>query len=122
MFAQKTIIASDVGFISYFTDAQTCDLAGLVNGRTMATMTPEQRMAHCVQQSPAMLFLSSSQIHDIEGYLRLDEWSVCGVYDFTNVRSNDPHYLIVPSKAASSVCLQLNSSPRSLATAVLSAE
>jgi len=116
MFAQKTIVASDVGFISYFTDSQTCDLAGLVNGKTMARMAPEQRMTHCMQQSPAMLFLSSSQIHDIEGYLHMGEWSVCGVYDFTNVRGNDRHYLIVPSEAALSICSQLNSFPRSLAT------
>lgn len=62
-------------------------------------------MTHCMQQSPAMLFLSSSQIHDIGGYLHPDEWSVCGAYDFTNVRSNDPHFLIVPSKVPRSVCL-----------------
>ena len=120
LFQDKTIIASDVGFITYFTNARTCDLAGLVNGRTMATMKLEERAAYCAQQSPSMLFLTAGQIHLAEHYMNLRDWSICGIYDFTNVHSNDRHYLIVPAIDAAAVCHRLNFAPKQLSNAAAS--
>jgi hypothetical protein len=118
LFDGKNIIASDVGFITYFSNGKTCDMAGLVDGRKMAAMTTQERVAYCAQQSPAMLFVTSGQAHAIGEYIDLNNWDVCGIYDFTNVHSNDRHYLIVPADDAASVCSQLGSSPRPVADAV----
>jgi hypothetical protein len=118
VFRDQPILASDVGFISYFTQGRTCDIAGLVNGREMAAMTLEQREAYCVRQSPAMLFLTVDQVHGMEHFMNLDGWSVCGVYDFQNVHGNDRHYLIASPVNAEAVCRELGSISRPLATSI----
>jgi hypothetical protein len=73
VFRDQPILASDVGFISYFTQGRTCDIAGLVNGREMAAMTLEQREAYCVRQSPAMLFLTVDQVHGMEHFMKMTD-------------------------------------------------
>jgi hypothetical protein len=113
-FADKTIIASDVGFITYFSGGRTCDLAGLVDGREMAAMKPQARIQFCAQQSPAMMFLTSGQAKDVEPYIDFNDWMACGIYDFTNVHSNDRHYLLVPKSEAESVCRSLERTPAPL--------
>ena len=121
LFENKTIVASDVDFITYFSNGHMCDLAGLVNGRTMAALTPDQRLAYCSHQSPAMLFLTSGQIHRMETVMDLSHWTVCGIFDFTNVRSNDRHYLIVPSNDGETVCRALDFPAKTVADVVPSA-
>lgn len=110
-FQNKTIIAGDVGFITYFTNGRTCDLAGLVDGRAMAALNYKQRLAYCASQSPSVMFLSSSQAATVGTILNLDDWKVCGIFDFTNVESNDRHYLMVPSANADRVCHALDFPP-----------
>lgn len=104
LFEDKTIVAADVGFITYFSKGRMCDLAGLVNGKTAAALSSEQRIAYCEQQSPAMLFLTAGQARRVQGLMDLSGWTVCGVFDFTNVGSNDRHYLLVPGKDGDTVC------------------
>lgn len=118
LFDDKTIVASDVGFITYFSNGRTCDLAGLVNGKAMAALTSDQRVVYCAQQSPAMLFLTSGQVHRMESAMDLTDWTVCGVFDFTNVHSNDRHYLIVPPKDGEEVCRALDFSSKTVADLV----
>lgn len=118
LFDDKTIVASDVGFITYFSNGRTCDLAGLVNGKAMASLTSDQRIAYCAQQSPAMLFLTSGQVHRMESAMNLTDWTVCGVFDFTNVHSNDRHYLIVPPKDGEEVCRTLDFPSKTVADLV----
>jgi hypothetical protein len=114
LFRNKTIVASDVGFVTYFTDARTCDLAGLVDGRGMAALTVHQRLAYCAAQSPSMMFLTRGQASAMGTVLDLKQWRVCGSFDFTNVESNDRHYLLVPSVNAANVCRTLSFSPEAL--------
>ncbi len=118
LFAGKTIIAGDVGFITYFSQGHTCDLDGLVNGRVMAALGAEKRASFCASQSPAMLFLSLGQARGMSHYLNLNDWTVCGIFDFTNVRHNDRHYLLVPSAEAAQTCRQLHFNPAPLAAVI----
>lgn len=112
MFQNKTIVAEDVGFITYFTNSRTCDLAGLVDGRTIAALSYQQRIRYCTQQSPSMMFLTSGQADEVGTALDLRQWTVCGVFDFTNVASNDRHYLMVPAADSATICHTLNFSPK----------
>ncbi|MBV8632227.1 MAG: hypothetical protein JOZ83_14965 [Silvibacterium sp.] len=118
MFAEKTIVASDVGYITYFTNGRMCDLAGLVNGRAMAAMTSDQRVAYCASRSPAMAFLTLGQIRRVDSAMGLNNWAVCGIFDFTNVRTDDRHYLIVPPQNADEVCHTLGFRPKTVAELV----
>ncbi|MHB1021998.1 MAG: hypothetical protein ACYC46_05295 [Acidobacteriaceae bacterium] len=97
-------VAQDIGFIGYFSQADICDLAGLVNGRVVAKMDPERRRQRCAALHPDFMFLTSSQAHGMLSALDFSHWIVCRHYDFTNVRGLDRHYLIVPPEAAPKVC------------------
>jgi hypothetical protein len=114
MFSDKVILGSDVGFITYFSNGRMCDLAGLVSGRELAVMTATQRASYCSNQSPAMMFLTTGQIQRVAPFMNLDDWTVCGIYDFTNVNSNDRHFLVVPTSDSAKVCRELNFSPRTV--------
>jgi len=98
-------ITADVGTIGYFSKADICDLNGLVNGRAAAAMSPAQRVAACAARNPGFLFLSAGQLAELSPYITISQWDVCGDdYDFTNVRSEDLHYLIVPATDAAPLC------------------
>jgi hypothetical protein len=103
-FQGKVVLAGDIGFIGYFTAGQVCDLDGLVNGRTAAQATPDQRYQACAQKQPAALFLSGGQIHRLGRYLDLHNWVACQTYDFVNVRTLDRHYLLLPAAAGTAEC------------------
>lgn len=118
LFRDKTIVAGDVGFITYFTNGRTCDLSGLVGGRAMAMLDYSQRVDICARRSPAMMFLTASQIQNMNSAINLNSWSVCGIYDFTNVESNDRHYLIVPSASSKTVCRVLRFTPETVLSVV----
>ncbi|MDE3103777.1 MAG: hypothetical protein KGK08_01260 [Acidobacteriota bacterium] len=90
-------IASDIGFIGYFTQADVCDLAGLVNGREAARLTYRQRLERCTAQPAQFLYLDAGQLTDVGLHLDLRDWRVCDTFDFANVRTMDRHYLLIPA-------------------------
>jgi hypothetical protein len=97
-------VASDIGYIGYFTGARICDLAGLVNGRAAARLTPEQRRAACILTNPDFVFANLGQMIVIASRMDLSAWQVCGTYSFGNLTSPDTHYLAVRPGLAASAC------------------
>jgi hypothetical protein len=110
-FHGKPGIAVDVGLIGYFSRADICDLAGLVNGREKARETPAQRIASCVASHPDFLFFDEATINDLRPFLAYSDWQACSqFYEFRNVNSFNRHYLIVPRAVAAQVCRQVSNS------------
>ncbi len=97
-------VASDIGYIGYFTGSPICDLAGLVNGRAAAALTPTQRTERCANQHPDYLFTDTSQTSSLSRFMDLSTWRVCGVYNFGNTHDAIPHYLIVRPELAPATC------------------
>ena len=97
-------VAFDIGYIGYFTGANICDLAGLVNGRAKAKLTKDERFTACAATHPDFVFLSSNQIDEMERYMDISQWQVCGRYDLVNVRTRDSHYLLVPPTGVEEAC------------------
>jgi hypothetical protein len=112
-------VASDVGYISYFSGGQICDLAGLVNGRAAAAMTADQRVQRCAAQHPEFAFVNASQAGALSQYLDLKDWRVCGQYDFGNLRVPDRHFLLVAPQLTQATCTATHSAaaPTTLAFA-----
>lgn len=100
------MLADDIGFISYFTQANVCDLNGLVNGRAFAALTQAQRIQACVDRHPEALFLTTLRVRMLQSYIpNLDQdWIACKRIDFPNVHSNDTHYLVVRKPLADQLC------------------
>lgn len=91
-------LAGDVGYIAYFSQSRICDISGLVNGRAAAMMTDAQRSQACLAAKPSFVFLSAGQTRSLDMRYHLNsqtEWLQCGSVDFTNVNSNDRHWLLV---------------------------
>jgi hypothetical protein len=110
-FEGKPGIAVDVGLIGYFSRADICDLAGLVNGREKARETPAQRIASCVAAHPDFLFSDEATINDLRPFLSYSDWQACSqFYEFKNVISFNRHYLIVPRAVAPQVCREVSNS------------
>ena len=97
-------VASDIGFIGYFTGADICDLAGLVNGRAAARLTSAQRVEACAATKPDFLYVNKSQLGPMAKAMELAEWQVCGRYGFANIRTEDVHYLLVRPEIAAETC------------------
>jgi hypothetical protein len=112
-------VAFDVGYIGYFTHANICDLAGLVNGRAAARLTRWQRAEACAASHPAFLFLKADQLYSLKSVLSVDDWDVCTHYDFVNLRSLDVHYLMLPAASASQTCRQISPSSNPYPAATL---
>jgi hypothetical protein len=111
IFEGKRGIAVDVGYIGYFSKADICDLAGLVNGREKARETSSERDAGCVQTHPDFLFFDSATINDLRPYLSYNDWQACSqYYEFKNVNSFNFHYLIVPRASAPEICRKVSNS------------
>lgn len=104
-------IASDIGYIGYFTRAKICDLAGLVNGRPAARMTSLERAHACVRTDADFIFGNLSQLIPLMPMTDVSQWKVCGSYDFANVKSIDTHYLLVRPGVASAACAATARSP-----------
>lgn len=104
-------IASDIGYIGYFTQATICDLAGLVNGRGSARMSSLERARACVKISPDFMFVNLGQLIPLTKLLDLSQWEICGSYDFANVTTADTHYLLVRPERASLACSATSRSP-----------
>jgi hypothetical protein len=103
-FQGERLIATDVGFISYFTGADVCDLAGLVNGRGAARLSYPERIRRCASRDPQLLFLGPGQAVQLSKAMEIKDWMVCQRVDFTNTRNNDPHYLMIPPTAGAHAC------------------
>ena len=97
-------VAFDIGYIDYFSKAQICDLAGLVNGRAAASLTSKQRLNACVATDADFFFLNSGQLSSIAEIKDIHDWQSCGQYDLVNVRSEDRHYLLVRPSLVARVC------------------
>ena len=108
-------VASDIGYIGYFTGAKICDLAGLVNGRAAARLTSEERVHACAGTKPEFMFLNDSQIRSMAAVMEMTDWKICGEYDFTNVRSPDKHYLLTGPEITDRVCRATGRQPRPVA-------
>jgi hypothetical protein len=104
----KRGVAFDIGYLGYFSRADICDLAGLVNGRDKARQTTQQRLAGCFARHPDFIFVNPGGIGYAANYLPIElpikDWQICSRYDFKTVNQNDPHYLIVPRSVAPEVC------------------
>ena len=103
-FQNQIGIAGDIGYIGYFTQANICDLAGLVNGRQAAALTYAQRTEACALKSPAFLFVSKPQADSLKRWMSLSSWKVCSMYNFANFIHDDMHYLLVLPRNASTAC------------------
>lgn len=97
-------IASDVGYIGYFSKANICDIAGLVDGRAFARLTLAQRLSACAASHPDFVFGNLGQIKRIINATQRNDWQVCTHYDFGNVRTPDRHYLLLPGATATQTC------------------
>ena len=112
----KRGIALDIGLIGYFSRADICDMAGLVNGRDKARQTTQQRLVSCVATHPDFIFLDLGGIGYVANYLPINDWQVCSQYDFENVYQSNRHYLIVPRTTAPEVCKSIaNTVPSEIA-------
>ena len=100
----KRGIAFDIGYLGYFSRADICDLAGLVNGRDKARQTTQERLASCFANHPDFIFMNPRDIGYAANYFPIEDWQVCSRYDFKTVNQNSPHYLIVPRSVAPEVC------------------
>jgi hypothetical protein len=100
----KRGVAFDIGYLGYFSHADICDLAGLVNGRDKARQTTQERLAGCFASHPDFIFVNMGAIGNAANYLSIKDWKICSRYDFKTVNQNDPHYLIVPRSVAPEVC------------------
>src|SRR6202011_4296395 len=86
-------VAFDIGYLGYFSRADICDAAGLVNGREKARLTTEQRFAGCLATHPDFIFVNPGGIGWAGTYFPIKDWQICSRYNFTTVSRNDPHYL-----------------------------
>ena len=110
----KRGIASDIGYVGYFTGAKICDLAGLVNGREAARLSSLQRAHACVETRPDFIFANVSQLVPLARMMDLSQWKVCGRYDFNNVSTLDTHYLVARPEVASAACSATGRPPEPL--------
>jgi hypothetical protein len=112
----KRGFAFDIGLIGYFSRADICDMAGLVNGRDKARETTQQRLEGCVATHLDFMFLDLGGIGYAANYLPINDWQICSQYDFENVHQSNRHYLIVPRTTAPEVCKSIaNSVPSEIA-------
>jgi len=100
----KQGVAFDIGLIGYFSRADICDLAGLVNGRSNAGLTVDQQLTRCVATHPDFLFLHTELVYTISHYLPIKDWQLCGIYPFRRVEKTDQHYLLVRRSEALEIC------------------
>jgi hypothetical protein len=115
----KRGVAFDVGQIGYFSRADICDLAGLVNGRDKARQTEAQRFAGCAASHPDFMFIATGELDEMRHLILLDDWQVCSQYDYRTVKQNVVHYLVVPPSAATQVCKTVANSIQSSITPLL---
>jgi hypothetical protein len=109
------VVAFDVGYFGYFTGSPLCDMAGLINGREAAALPYAQRVQRCAEWQPQAGFLDRDQMRDLNAQYDLSGWSICGEYEYVNLRLVDPHFLIAAPAYVQQVCAAAHGTPRPLA-------
>jgi len=109
------VVGFDVGYFGYFTGSPLCDMAGLINGREAAALPYAQRVLRCAVWQPQAGFLDRDQMRDLNAQYDLSGWSICGEYEYVNLRLVDPHFLIAAPAHAQEVCAAAHGTPRPLA-------
>lgn len=100
----KLGVAADIGIIGYFSKANICDMAGLVDGREFARLTVPQRGVAYAAAKPDFLYLNLGQLGLFNQFMPFPDWQVCGEYAMTGLHDKDMHYLIVPQSTAEHIC------------------
>ncbi|MFT5486209.1 MAG: hypothetical protein ACI9JL_004083 [Paracoccaceae bacterium] len=102
----KRGIAGDVGFAMYFSGASICDFNGLINGRTFAAMSFDERVRSCVSGQHEFLFVSPLQLEILNKATsgRYESWIVCGTFTFENVLNSSTHRLLLHPALAGDLC------------------
>ena len=95
VFAGRSGVAADIGFISYFSGASICDMKGLVNGRQFAAASADERAKRCAESSPDFAYVTIQQGRALSKWIDLENWNVCHAYRFRNGFHDDDHYLLV---------------------------
>ena len=95
----KNGLAWDVGMIGYFSNGRILDVNGLVNGRSVAKMSKEERVAYFTENYPIdFIFANKDQINSIQKTIENSSWIVYETYNFPNFSSkDDTHYLLLNS-------------------------
>ncbi len=102
--ASSTGVAAEIGMIGFFSQAQICDIGGLVGGRDWAAMRFVDRIKACAERSPAFVFANAPQIDDLRKYLDIDAMKPCFNYPLPNVSTEDVHTLYVDRKFFGILC------------------
>jgi hypothetical protein len=110
----KRGIAFDIGQIGYFSRADICDLAGLVNGRSNAGLTEDQHFTRCVATHPDFVFLDARLVYVVSHYLPIKDWQLCRIYPFRRVDKTDQHYLLARRSEALEICKDPPPTPHEL--------
>jgi len=97
-------VAYDIGFISYFSRCDLCDMTGLVGGRDFAKKSWSQRAEICAARRPVFAFVNEHHRAFLSDFMELSEWVTCYEYNFSNVERQKPHYLIVSPEWAQDIC------------------
>jgi hypothetical protein len=83
----------DIGFIGFFSQAGILDLSGLVNGRTVAKLTPEQRLRRMSAANPDFLFVTGSQAESLTPFLNLSAYRICRRYRAASLTMEQVYFL-----------------------------
>lgn len=80
-------VGYDIGYVSYFTGCRMHDMAGLVNGRSVALLSAEDRISRLKTTQFEYVFANDGQLKNLEsaGVLHRDQYAEVGSFDFPNV-------------------------------------
>lgn len=107
------IVAFDIGYIGYFTQASICDLGGLVNGREFARLNSSERFHTCIARAPRVAFVTDFTLYSLSATVPdYADWKLCQTYDFATLRDPRPHYLLAGPEVAPAVCAAAGGTPQ----------
>jgi len=87
----------DVGFIGFFSQARILDLNGLVNGRAVAKLKPEQRLRRLSAANPDFLFVTGPQAKSLAPFLDVGAYRVCHQYRAATLTADQVYFLATRS-------------------------
>jgi hypothetical protein len=102
--ASQVGMATDIGYVSYFTDAQICDVAGLVNGSSFASLSAEQRLRICASSKPTFSYFDAAQEEIVDRVVDLNSMPICNTYRYATLRGTDAYFLRVSPSLSGVVC------------------
>ena len=99
--SNRPCVGYDIGYFSYFSGCRIHDMAGLVNGREAAMLSPQQRLQSLKGIPFQLAFLNDAQLLDLEkaGVLNRNQYQVIERFEFPNINNwvdgkRDTHYLM----------------------------